>query len=313
MGSPIGTDSGTPVDASSRLDDSWHLEAWLTALTDLSDASRKAYEQALRSFTTWAGRAGLDGPTEVSRLVLRRYLAYLSTRNYARQTVAQRASALRRYFRWLVRSGRVTADPTVSLTARSGGSRLPRALSRRELEELLDEPTLRAEDVPAPVRLRDQAVLELLYGSGVRVSELCDLCLTDIDLDAGWATVWGKGAKQRRVPVSEAAREALRRWLDQGRPAMVADSDGLDALFLNSRGVRLGPRDVRRILDRRSTVPTHPHALRHSFATHLLDGGADLRVVQELLGHASVRTTQVYTHVSKERLLAVYETSHPRA
>lgn len=163
------------------------------------------------------------------------------------------------------------------------------------------------------MRLRDDVVVELLYGSGVRVSELCGMGLGDIDLASGWATVWGKGSKQRRIPVSESAAAAVQRWLAKGRDAMARPGSPPDALLLNARGARLGTRDVRRILDKRSPSPTYPHALRHSFATHMLDGGADLRVVQELLGHASVRTTQVYTHVSKERLLAVYDTSHPRA
>ena len=167
--------------------------------------------------------------------------------------------------------------------------------------------------MPEAVLLRDDAVVELLYGSGLRVSELCGLGVGDVDLRTGWATVWGKGSKQRRVPISEASGRAVRRWLEKGRREMVVAGSPAEALLLNMRGKRLGPRDVRRILDRRSPSPTHPHALRHSFATHLLDGGADLRVVQELLGHASLRTTQVYTHVSKERLLAVYDTSHPRA
>jgi site-specific recombinase XerD len=163
------------------------------------------------------------------------------------------------------------------------------------------------------VRLRDDAVLELLYGSGLRVAELCGLSLGDLELAQGRLTVWGKGSKQRQVPVSEPAASAIEGWLQRGRAALAADHPPTDAVFLNKRGKRLGPRDVRRILDRRSSSPTHPHALRHTFATHLLDGGADLRVVQELLGHASLETTQVYTHVSKDRLLTVYESTHPRA
>jgi len=267
----------------------------------------------VRSFITWAQRAGADGPEKVTRLFLRRYLAYMTTRHYARQTVAQRASALRRYFSWLGRKGALAGDPTISLSARTGGSRLPRALSRSELEVILDNPPARGSEVKQEVRLRDDAALELLYGSGLRVSELCGLCVGDLDLRGRWATVWGKGSKQRRVPISESAARAARRWVDEGRPALARAESPAEALFLNARGLRLGPRDVRRIVDRRSPSPTHPHAMRHSFATHLLDGGADLRVVQELLGHASVRTTQVYTHVSKERLLAVYDTTHPRA
>jgi site-specific recombinase XerD len=160
--------------------------------------------------------------------------------------------------------------------------------------------------------LRDDAVLELLYGSGIRVAELCGLDVGDIDLDRGVVTVTGKGSKQRQVLIHQRGTLSVRAWLD-GPRAVLAGDDTLAALFVNRRGNRLGPRDVRRILDRRSPVPTHPHALRHSFATHLLDGGADLRVVQELLGHASLQTTQVYTHVSKERLLTVYSGTHPRA
>jgi len=167
-------------------------------------------------------------------------------------------------------------------------------------------------DVPAatPIERRDVAVVELLYAAGLRVSELCGLDRGDIDLRGRTVTVLGKGAKQRRVPIHDTAVAALRAWLDEGRDRM----DGPpEAAFVNRRGARLGPRDVRRILDRRAAAPTHPHALRHTYATHLLDGGADLRVVQELLGHSSLATTQVYTHVSKERLRAVYDGTHPRA
>ena len=160
-------------------------------------------------------------------------------------------------------------------------------------------------------RRRDDAVLEVLYGSGVRVGELCGLDIDSVDLAHGAITVWGKGSKERRVPLSAPAVDALRAWLVDRHD--VVDVRSGPALFGNERGVRLSPRDVRRIIDRRSQRPTHPHALRHSFATHLLDGGADLRVVQDLLGHTDVATTQRYTHVSKQRLRAVYTEAHPRA
>jgi site-specific recombinase XerD len=316
-GSVISGQAASPLDAGLSepftIEESWQLGDWLASLTDLSGATVRAYEEGARLFIVWAQRAGYRSPGVVSRLVLRRYLAYLATRRYARRTIAQRTSALRRYFHWLHRQGTVAEDPTSRLAAPSGESRLPRALSRSEVEILLDKPPVRATAVPEAVRLRDDAVLELLYGSGLRVSELCGLCVNDVDLRQGWATVWGKGSKQRRVPISENAEQAVRKWLNEGKQALSAPGSPADALLLNLRGSRLGPRDVRRILDRRSPSPTHPHALRHSYATHLLDGGADLRVVQELLGHASLRTTQVYTHVSKERLLAVYDNSHPRA
>ena len=161
--------------------------------------------------------------------------------------------------------------------------------------------------------LRDDAVLELLYAGGLRVAELCGLDVADVDRSARTVTVVGKGDRQRRVPIHDRCVAALGLWLDQGRDLVASAESPPAAVFVNRRGRRLGPRDVRRILDRRSPVPTHPHALRHSYATHLLDGGADLRVVQELLGHASLQTTQVYTHVSKERLLAVHRETHPRA
>jgi site-specific recombinase XerD len=187
------------------------------------------------------------------------------------------------------------------------------------VNELLDAPRAADEAEPAR-RLRDDALLELLYGSGLRVAELCGLDLTSLDLAGRSVTVWGKGSKERRVPLSEPSVEALSAYLARGRAAFLPTGDGFvaspadeAALFLNTRHRRMTPRDVRRILDRRSPVPSHPHALRHTYATHLLDGGADLRVVQELLGHASLRTTEVYTHVSTERLVGAYRSAHPRA
>jgi site-specific recombinase XerD len=163
------------------------------------------------------------------------------------------------------------------------------------------------------IGLRDDAVLELLYGCGVRVAELCGLDHGDLDLQNRAVTVWGKGGRQRKLPLHDRCVDRVATYLRDGRPDLVHHDSPVEAVFLNRSGHRLGPRDVRRVLDRRSSVPTHPHALRHTFATHLLDGGVDLRVVQELLGHASLQTTQVYTHVSKERLLSVYGATHPRA
>jgi site-specific recombinase XerD len=272
-----------------------------------------AYRGDLEAFVAWASRSGTAEPAMVDRLVLRRYLAYLATRRYARRTVARKASALRRYFAWAARTGRLPADPAAGISAPSGGGRLPRVLRGDELAELLDEPPAVVDgDLPA-VRLRDDAVLELLYGSGLRVAELCGLRPGDVDLDRGLVVVWGKGSKQRQVPMSAPAVEALRGWVDDGRAELADERTPPDALFVNRAGRRLGTRDVRRIIDRRSSAPTSPHALRHTYATHLLDGGADLRAVQELLGHADLSTTQHYTHVSKERLRSVHEATHPRA
>jgi integrase/recombinase XerC len=287
----------------------WQLDEFARSLTAVSPSTVEAYSRDLRAFVGWAGRLGLDDPGGVDRLTLRRYLAYMATRGQARRTIARRASALRRYFGWLVRTGRLDRDPTVGLSAPKGEARLPRVLRPDELRALLDDRG-RADGA---VELRDTALLELLYGSGLRIAEATALDIDDIDIARSRVVVWGKGAKQRTVPLSEPAVDALRRWLDSGRSALATAASPAGAVFLNHRGHRLTPRDARRILDRRAIEPTHPHALRHTFATHLLDGGADLRVVQELLGHSDVATTQRYTHVSKERLRAIFDATHPRA
>jgi integrase/recombinase XerC len=292
----------------------WQLEAFAGSLTGAAPATVEAYERDLRSFVTWAERRGLAGPEGVDRTALRRYLAYLATTGKARRTIARRASAVRRYFGWLRRTGALEADPSVGLSAPKGEARLPRVLRPDELRTLLDDSDgSRKPDPGGARRLRDDAVLEVLYGSGLRVAELSGLDVDGVDLDAHRLTVWGKGGKQRAVPLSEPAADALGRWLRDGRPPMMTEASPAAAVFVNARGRRLTPRDVRRIVDRRSAAPTHPHALRHTFATHLLDGGADLRVVQELLGHSDLATTQRYTHVSKERLRSVFDATHPRA
>jgi len=291
----------------------WDLEGFARTLTSASPATVRAYRSDLEAFATWAERGSMEGPAAVDRRTLRRYLAWLQTRRYARRSIARKASALRRYFAWLLRTGRLADDPAAGLSAPSGGGRLPRVLRADELDVLLDVPPARAEAEVGPLRWRDDAVLELLYGCGLRVAELCGLDLGDVDPARRVVTVWGKGGKQRQVPVGEPALDAVATWEQRGRPAFPMEDGAGRALFLNQRGRRLGARDVRRVLDRRAAAPTSPHALRHTFATHLLDGGADVRAVQELLGHADLATTQHYTHVSKERLRAVYAASHPRA
>lgn len=290
----------------------WYLDEFTSSLTASSPNTVAAYRRDVSSFAEWAERGGFDGPERIDRRVLRRYLAFLATKGFAKRTLARQASGLRRYFGWLRRRGVIATDPTVGLSAPSGPGRLPHVLDTEELDNLLDAPA--HDDEPVWRRLRDDAVLELLYGSGLRVSELCALDMDSLDLRAGAAVVWGKGSKQRRVPLSEPAVDAVRGWLRHRDEAPdPADPAVAGALFLNGRGRRLAPRDVRRIIDRRSESPTHPHALRHTFATHLLDHGADLRAVQELLGHSDVATTQRYTQVSKERLKAAYAATHPRA
>jgi site-specific recombinase XerD len=293
--------------------DPWSLDAFVTSLTSVAPATITAYRSDLHGFVTWARDHDIDQPARVDRRVVRRYLAPLTTVGQRPKTVARKASSLRRYFGWLRRTGAVEVDPTTGVSAPKGDRRLPRVLRADELAVLLDEPPARVDDDPLAVRQRDDAVLELLYGSGLRVGELCGLGPDDLDLERNRLRVLGKGSKLRLVPLSEPAAERVRVWLDQGRFALVTDETPPDAVFLNRRGRRLTPRDVRRIVDRRAPTPTHPHALRHTFATHLLDGGADLRAVQELLGHTDLSTTQLYTHVSKERLRRVVDESHPRA
>ena len=303
----------------------WDPEAFSRSLAGQSPATRRAYVGDLAAFVVWAERAQVEAPAGVDRILLRRYLAFLTTRRYARATVARKAAALRCYFAWQRRRGVLDIDPARRLASPGGPSRLPRVLDRGELEDMLDGSDLASTashsaegSVAAPalheaLTARDDAVLELLYGCGLRVAELCGLDVGDIDMRANMVTVMGKGSRQRRVPMHDRCAESLETWLSRSRQLLLTEVSPPHAVFLNRRGARLGTRDVRRVVDRRSPVPTHPHALRHSFATHLLDGGADLRVVQELLGHASLQTTQVYTHVSKDRLLSVYGATHPRA
>ncbi|HEV3265799.1 MAG TPA: tyrosine-type recombinase/integrase [Acidimicrobiales bacterium] len=302
----------------------WDLDDFRRSLEGMSPATVKAYRNDLDGFVEWAARGGTDDPGEVNRMLLRRYLAYLATRRYAKASIARKAASLRAYFQWCLRRGLIISDPSARLSSPSPNSRLPRILGDAEIAQLLGHGGAvdGAADGPSPdptrsrrpeINRRDDAVLELLYGSGLRVAELCGLDLDDVDLRGRKITVIGKGSKQRQVLMHELCTSALASWVKEARSTMIRATSPEAALFFNTRGNRLGPRDVRRLLDRRSPVPTHPHALRHTFATHLLDGGADLRVVQELLGHANLQTTQVYTHVSKERLLAVYGGTHPRA
>jgi site-specific recombinase XerD len=294
----------------------WQVDRFVASLTASSANTVAAYRRDVEGFVRWAETEGVASPAEVDRLLVRRYLAMLTTQRAARRTMARKASALRRYFAWLRRVDAIPTDPTVALSVPPGPARLPRVLRDDELRTLLDEPRATLVDDPVEVRVRDTAVLELLYGSGLRVGEVCALRPEDLDLARGRARVLGKGGKTRLVPLSDPCVEALRVWLDRGRPALAGAAEpgtSVPVVFLNRRGRALTPRDLRRLLDRHALAPTNPHALRHTFATHLLDGGADLRAVQELLGHADLATTQGYTHVSKERLRTVFRSTHPRA
>ncbi len=292
----------------------WHHQSWLDSLTRQASSTRAVYSRDIVAFIDWLQTQFVSSPDLVTRRHLRSYMAELHMK-YAPRTTARKASVLRSYFRWACREGHLKVDPAMTLSAPRGKSALPKVLKASELDGLFKGSATSAEVAKhhQEIELRDRAVIELLYGSGLRVSELCGLRYQDLLISADVITVWGKGSKQRRVPVSEPAKTALSAWLKDGRPKMVCEVSPDDKIFLNQRGKALTPRDVRRLLDRRAVSPTHPHALRHTFATHLLDGGADLRSVQELLGHAELTTTQIYTRVSRERLREVHRKTHPRA
>ncbi|HYY99960.1 MAG TPA: tyrosine recombinase XerC [Candidatus Binatia bacterium] len=292
------------------------LDTFVAHLRDergLSPNTVAAYERDVTQFLRFAARAGVDDPARVDPLLLRRFLALLRTRGLAASSLGRKATALRVCFRYLARRGLVAADPAAGLGTPRGPRRLPVVLKQRQVAELLARP-----EATDPVGLRDRAVLELLYATGMRVGELCGLRLPDLDLGGDSVRVTGKGGKQRVVPFGEPARMALLGYLAEGRSALLpSHGTTAEALFFNRRRKPMTPRDVRGMLERHrvGVAPpgTSPHTLRHSFATHLLEGGADLRVVQELLGHVTLTTTQTYTHVSKDRLRRVYEQAHPRA
>jgi site-specific recombinase XerD len=288
--------------------DAWRIQQFGVSLTAASPHTISAYLSDVNLFIEWVGRQSIVTPDVVTKDVVRQYIGFLTTMKMAKRTTGRKLAALRRYFGWLARNQQISVDPTIGVRTPSDTGRLPKVLTNEQLGALLHTDDT---DQPDWKIARDTAVIELLYGSGLRVSELCSLDIDSINVKQLAVSVMGKGGKERRVPVGEPSLVALKQWVAL-RSEVVTNASTV-ALFVNSRGTRLGTRDVRRIIDARSLAPTHPHALRHTYATHLLDNGADLRAVQELLGHADVATTQRYTHVSKERLKSAYGTSHPRA
>lgn len=293
------------------------VDDFARSLVGVASSTAAVYRRDVGAFVDWLRTDGIDEITGADRRCIRRYLAHLDNAGYARRTIARKMSGIRRFFDWARRQDHIDADPTTGLSTPGAPHDLPTILSDDDLGILLgDDDSFRVDTDTDPSaldrKLRDDAVLELLYGSGLRVSEVCDLNRTSVDLAQQIVRVWGKGQKERIVPLSVPAVQALRAHLDAANVDGLA-TDSTNPLFYNMRNKRLTPRDIRRILDRRAPSPTHPHAIRHTFATHLLDGGADLRTVQELLGHVDLSTTQIYTHVSKERLQRVHRSSHPRA
>ena len=282
----------------------------------VAEKTRDAYASDCRQFAAWAEDGEID-PAHVNVRTLRRYAAAQSEAGIAPSTIARRLAALRGLFRTQMQIGAREDNPAELLSSPKKPQRLPHVLKAGEVAALL-------ESIPAttPLELRDRALFELAYACGLRAEEIVSLDLESIDFDAETVRVEGKGSKTRLVPVGEHALAALERYLARGRPTLVADGAGGRALFLSKSGRRLSTSDVRRRLSgwaRRAVARSpalaraHPHALRHSFATHLLDGGADLRAIQELLGHATISTTQVYTRVESARLRSTYSRAHPRA
>jgi integrase/recombinase XerC len=297
------------------------FERHIRAERSLSPHTVRAYVGDIASLLEHASRHGAEAPGDLGLTHLRGWLAIQHSRGAARTTLARRSAAARTFTAFAHRRGWLATDPGSRLGTLKTRRVLPHVLRQEEMRAVLDEAGRRAEAAApaaqAAVALRDAAVLELLYATGIRVSELCGLDAGHLDHARRTVRVRGKGDKERTVPVGVPALRAVTRWLDAGRPALATTASG-PALFLGVRGRRLDPRTARRIVHERlreagTARQPGPHGLRHSAATHLLEGGADLRSVQEILGHASPATTQIYTHVSIERLKSSYRQAHPRA
>jgi integrase/recombinase XerC len=292
------------------------FEIHLAVERDLSAHTVRAYLADVMSLSTHAARLGITEPAGLDLRTLRSWLANQQVTGRSRTTLARRATAARVYTAWLARTDRSDADHGASLGSPKARRTLPPVLRADEAAQLVGGPAGPADD-DDPVGMRDAAMLELLYATGIRVGELVALDVGDVDRERNLVRVLGKGRKERSVPFGRPAARALDAWLDEGRPQLLGQASGA-ALFLGARGGRIDQRAVRTVVHRRiADVPDAPdigpHGLRHTAATHLLEGGADLRSVQELLGHASLATTQIYTHVTVERLRAVHAQAHPRA
>jgi site-specific recombinase XerD len=278
----------------------------------LAEATVTAYLRDARQFAGFCTKFRIDDPGEIEPLVLRRYLAALIAEGYSRRSLARKAAALRALYRLLARRGLIERDPSAPLVTPKGSAHLPRVLRRDQIDQLLT-----AQDQDTPEGILATALIELLYGSGARVAEAVSLDVGALDLVDRLVRLHGKGGRERIVPIGEPACRALNRWLLAGRPAFARPTTPTEALLLGSRGGRLSARTAYAVVARAGVTAgvghVTPHTLRHSYATHLLEGGADLRSVQELLGHAALSTTQIYTHVTREHLRASYNRSHPRA
>jgi integrase/recombinase XerC len=283
----------------------------------LAEHTVRAYRADLLNLFTHLGRLGIDSLDAVDLRALRSWLAKQHTLGQARATLQRRAAAARMFFAWAHETGHVKVDPAVSLRSPKIMRTLPPTLEAAAAAQMLNDAVAAAGEVGGPVAARDAAMLEILYATGIRVSELCGLDLADLDRARQVIRVFGKGSKERTVPLGRPAVRAVEAWLGKPRAQLVTGESG-QAMFLGERGKRIDQRVVRRVVHRslqmtEGAPDLGPHGLRHAMATHLLEGGADLRSVQEILGHASLATTQIYTHVTNERLRSAFEQAHPRA
>lgn len=294
------------------------FEIYLQVEKNASPATISGYRQDILQFAEFLAAREQVEPDEIQiagidHRAVRQYLALLQEKGLARTSIARKIAALRSFFRYLCREQLATANPAKAVSTPKLDKRLPAFLYSQDVDKLLSAP-----DPETPLGLRDRALFEVAYGSGLRVSELVGLNLDDLDLEVGYTRVFGKGAKERVVPLGSHSVSALRLYLEKGRPRLLNPERRENAVFLNRFGGRLTARGVRDLCRRHTeklalSCHVSPHTLRHSFATHLLDGGADLRSVQELLGHVKMATTQIYTHVTRQRLKDVYRSTHPRA
>jgi integrase/recombinase XerC len=292
-------------------------ERHLRGQRNLAEHTVRAYRTDLLNLFTHLDRLGIDSLEAVDLRALRSWLAKQHTLGQARATLQRRAAAARVFFSWAQEMGHIATDPAANLRSPKIRRRLPPTLEAATAAQMLDGRIAAAEEAGGPVAVRDIALLEVLYATGIRVSELCGLDLTDLDRERQVIRVFGKGSKERTVPLGAPALRAVEAWLEKARPQLATGESGR-AMFLGERGKRIDPRVVRRVVHRslrmtEGAPDLGPHGLRHAMATHLLEGGADLRSVQEMLGHASLATTQIYTHVTNERLRSAFEQAHPRA
>lgn len=298
-----------------------HIDSFLIYMQVEKNCSQRTFDNYQRDlfhgldfFAAGLGKEDSEvNPGDISHRFFRNYLGFLREKGYAKSTIARRLSAWRSFYRYLGREGVVDTDPLIKVRTPKGIKKLPRFLLLKYVTQLIESP-----DTSTPIGARDRAILEILYGTGIRISELVGLNRADVDIEEGFVRVLGKGSKERIVPMGHFSCESIEKYLTSGWPLLESAKADEQALFINRYGARLSARGIRKMIDKYSKLAginknIYPHMLRHSFATHMLDAGADLRSIQEMLGHVQLSTTQAYTHVTLDRLVNIYKKSHPRA